>query len=106
MGIGEAGPQVFYDRMNLVSSIVITSCFLSNILDLANCIACYSRIWLHHGFELQVLSSKFRNVLQATSKLSSLANLYELIASCQHELTSSTEWFYYGLCANHQLELG
>jgi hypothetical protein len=82
--------------MNLESSIVIT-----------NCIACYSRIWLHHGFELQVLSSKFRDVLQATSKLLCLADLYELIASCQHELTSSIEWFlYYGLCANHQLELG
>jgi hypothetical protein len=67
-----------------------TSCFLPNILDLANCIACYS---LHHGFELQALSSKFRDFLQATSKLSSLADLDELIASCQHELTSSAEWF-------------
>jgi hypothetical protein len=70
-----------------------TSCFLPNILDLTNCIACYSCIWLHHGSELQVLSSKFRDVLQATSKLSSLVDLYELIASCQHKLTSSTEWF-------------
>jgi hypothetical protein len=57
-----------------------TSCFLPNILDLANCIACYS---LHHGFELQALSSKFRDFLQATSKLSSLADLDEL-----------TDWFF------------
>jgi hypothetical protein len=62
-------PQVFYDRMNLESSIVIQKLILPNILDLANCIACYSCIWLYHGFELQVLSSKFRDVLQANKAL-------------------------------------